>query len=479
MESFDFNIHNYSFKEMEDMIGLASNKKYNANDVALCKQRLDVKLASSGKGGKKMTDFLETVSSCLILRLKDNDNHEKHYDDHDKHHDKHYDKHDNDKHDPDKHDNDKHDKHDKHRDLPQEYYSPAHNFKKNKIIPGTNKNGHFVISDPYRSMDIKDYYVTSGLTVGQSGAPPGTINPVKYTTIATSVNVDSRFRPNYFSTKSSDLYVTLPEKVNNVINYRIGSFEIPFYAIYPVSELNGSNAIKILWNATGHDVPYDKSFILVLPDGNYYTTLDTINVLASVSIENTINTILNSNPDLNGLLYFYLDQISGKGVFAQPSNATPIYFKIVTNVRSNGVQIYDAPLISFLGWQLGFRNAEYISKNSGTHNFGSVVTEALVVVKAANYIFITIDDYNNSVNDYYSAVFAESYAIKNIIARINVGFSTTANDGSSTQLNRQRCFFGPVNIQKLRITLYDNFGRIVDLNNMDWNLELIFECVYD
>lgn len=462
MESFDFNIHNYSFKEMEDMIGLASNKKYNANDVALCKQRLDVKLASSGKGGKKMTDFLETVSSCLILRLKDNDNHEKHHDKHDKHHDK------------------QHDDHDKHHDLPQEYYSPAHNFKKNKIIPGTNKNGHFVISDPYRSMDVKDYYDTSGLTVGQSGAPPGTINPVKYTTIVTSVNVDSRFRPNYFSTKSSDLYVTLPEKVNNVINYRIGSFEIPFYAIYPVSELNGSNAIQILWNTSGHDHPYDQTFTLILPDGNYYTTLDTINVLASVSIENTINTIINSNPNLSGLLYFYLDQISGKGVFAQPSNAaTHIYFKIVTNVRSNGVQIYDAPLISFLGWQLGFRNAEYISKNSGIHNFGSVVTEALVVVKAANYIFITIDDYNNSVNDYYSAVFAESYAIKNIIARINVGFSTTVTDGSSTQLNRQRCFFGPVNIQKLRITLYDNFGRIVDLNNMDWNLELIFECVYD
>ena len=307
MDSFDFNIHNYSFKEMEDMIGLASNKKYNANDVALCKQRLDVKLAS--RGSKKMTDFLDAVSSCLISKLKDKDNHDKHDKDHDKDHDKHH-------------------------DLPQEYYSPAYDFKKNKMVPGTNKNGHFVISDPYRSMDIKTYYDTSGLTVGQSGAPPGTINPVKYTTIATSVNVDSRFRPNYFSTKSSDLYVTLPEKVNNVINYRVGSFEIPFYAIYPVSELNGSNAIQILWNTSGHDDPYDQTFTLILPDGNYYTTLDTINVLASVSIENTINTIINSNsPGLSGLLYFYLDQISGKGVFAQPSNAaTPIYFKIVTNV---------------------------------------------------------------------------------------------------------------------------------------------------
>ena len=208
---------------------------------------------------------------------------------------------------------------------------------------------------------------------------------------------------------------------------------------------------------------------------------------ASASIETTINTILDSNNagtdgGLAGKLYFYIDQVSGKGVFAQPSGTptpTPIYFKVISHVRSNGDLNYEAPLISFLGWQLGFRNAENISKNGGAGSKGSVVSEALVAIRATNYIFISIDDYNNSVNDYYSAVFSESFAIKNIITRVNVGFLQDVNDASSIQLNRQRCFFGPVNIQKLRITLYDNFGRVVDLNNMDWNIELIFECVYD
>ena len=79
---------------------------------------------------------------------------------------------------------------------------------------------------------------------------------------------------------------------------------------------------------------------------------------------------------------------------------------------------------------------------------------------------------------YYSAVFSDSFAIKNIISRINVGLMREIIEPSAIQLNRERKFFGPVNIQKLRITLYDNFGRIIDLNNMDWNLELIFECVY-
>ena len=449
MDGFDFNIQNYSLSEMEDLLGLASKNgkgEYTPGDVASCKQRLVVKLASSGKQDKKMTDFLNAVHKCLLSKLDNsgtsgsigssgNDN--------------------------------------------TRYYSPVTNFKQNTIIPGSKADGHFVIPDPYRMYDPDKYNDVGGLVVGQSGAPPGTINPVKYSTVAISVNIDSRFRPNYFSTKSTDLQITLPEKIHNIINYRVGSFEIPFYAIYSISELNGNNAIQIQWSATPND--YSTHFTIVIPDGNYYTTANTTNVTASASIESTINTILDSNTGgLSGLLYFYIDQVSGKGVFAQPSGAsTAIYFKVVSNVRSNGILNYEAPLISFLGWQLGFRNAENISKNSGTGSKGSVVSEALVAIRATNYIFISIDDYNNSVNDYYSAVFSESYAIKNIITRVNVGFLQDVNEASSIQLNRQRCFFGPVNIQKLRITLYDNFGRIVDLNNMDWNIELIFECVYD
>lgn len=432
---------------MEDLLGLAAKKGkgYTPDDVASCKQRLVVKLASSGKQDKKMVDFLNAVHKCLLSKLDSSSGGNS-----------------------------------GNSGNPQEsrFYSPVTSLKQNTIIPGTKADGHFVIPDPYRMYDPDKYNDVGGLVVGQSGAPPGTINPVKYSTVAISVNIDSRFRPNYFSTKSTDLQITLPEKIHNIINYRVGSFEIPFYAIYSISELNGNNAIQIQWSGTAGD--YSNIFTIVIPDGNYYTTSNTTNLMASASIETTINTILDSNTGfLAGKLYFYIDQVSGKGVFAQPSTATAIYFKVVSNVRSDADLNYEAPLISFLGWQLGFRNAVNISKNGGANNWGSVVSEALVAIRATNYIFIAIDDYNNSVNDYYSAVFSESFAIKNIITRVNVGFLQDVNEASSIQLNRQRCFFGPVNIQKLRITLYDNFGRIVDLNSMDWNIELIFECVYD
>jgi hypothetical protein len=440
MDGFDFNIQNYSLSEMEDLLGLASKGgAYTPDDIAACKRRLVMKLTSSGQQDKKMIDFLNAVHKHLLSKTETRDD----------------------------------------GGNQNYYYSPAKNFKQNTIIPGSKADGHYVIPDAYRMYDPEKYNDVGGLVVGQSGAPPGTINPVKYSTVAVSVNIDSRFRPNYFTTKSTDLQITLPEKIHNIINYRVGSFEIPFYAIYSISELNGNNAIQIQWSTTPG--VYSNHFTIVIPDGNYYTTANTSNIAASASIETTINTILNSNTGLlAGLLYFYIDQVSGKGVFAQPSTApTSIYFKVVSNVRSDGDANYEAPLISFLGWQLGFRNAENISKNSGAGGKGSVVSEALVAIRATNYIFISIDDYNNSVNDYYSAVFSESYAIKNIITRVNVGFLQDVNEASSIQLNRQRCFFGPVNIQKLRITLYDNFGRIVDLNNMDWNIELIFECIYD
>ena len=439
--NFDFNVQNYSNEELEDLLGL--KKYYNANDIISNKQKLCIQLASatgSIQMQSQMSDFLDAASKCLISTLGSG-----------------------------KSSSDKSDKH-------LEYFDSMQNFPKNTIIPGSTADGHFVIADSYRMTPS-----------GDSGAhsPTGVINPIKWSTMVSSINIDSRFRPNYFNSKSTDLHITLPERIDNVKSYRIGSVEIPFYAIYAVSELFGNNAIQIIWGST---VPgaYSDTLTIVIPDGNFFTTIDSTNELSSASIEQTINTILKSNTvstgaggtGLNGKLNYHIDQISGKSVFTQPAGATPIYFKVIVNVRSNGTPNYDSPILSFLGWNLGFRNAEYISNNNGTGNYGAVVSEALLAFNSTRYIFIAIDDYNNNVNDYYSAVFSDSFAIKNIITRVNVGVLREISEPSSTQLNRQRNFFGPVNIQKLHITLYDNFGRIVDLNNMDWNMELIFECVY-
>ena len=85
------------------------------------------------------------------------------------------------------------------------------------------------------------------------------------------------------------------------------------------------------------------------------------------------------------------------------------------------------------------------------------------------------------------SVFSSSVSVPNIIGKVNftqftegVGdFQAAQGESTSNAINREKRFFGPVNIQKLKITLYDDLGRILDLNNMDWSLELAFECVYN
>lgn len=49
--------------------------------------------------------------------------------------------------------------------------------------------------------------------------------------------------------------------------------------------------------------------------------------------------------------------------------------------------------------------------------------------------------------------------------------------GSSLQTN-MRVYFGPVNIERIRIRLLDDKGNIINLNGMDWSVTLISENLY-
>ena len=70
----------------------------------------------------------------------------------------------------------------------------------------TNVGDHFIIQNP---TDIDRYSQPSGSgIISENGAPPGIINPINYKTIKKSINIDSRFRPNYFDTSASDLFLT-------------------------------------------------------------------------------------------------------------------------------------------------------------------------------------------------------------------------------------------------------------------------------
>ena len=132
------------------------------------------------------------------------------------------------------------------------------------------------------------------------------------------------------------------------------------------------------------------------------------------------------------------------------------------------------PLPLKFGWYLGFRNGLYV----GNVNY---VSEGIVNLTGPRYLYLVIDEFNNSVNNSFYSVFNSSVLNKNILARISVQANTfnILEQNNLTIVTTPREYFGPVNINAMNIQLLDEYGRIVDLNNMDFSFCLTLSIVYD
>ena len=71
---------------------------------------------------------------------------------------------------------------------------------------------------------------------------------------------------------------------------------------------------------------------------------------------------------------------------------------------------------------------------------------------------------------------------KNILARIssqvNLSFSVLEQNNLRT-LFPAREYLGPVNLNNLHIQLLDEFGRVVNLNNMDFSFSIQITTIYN
>jgi hypothetical protein len=317
--------------------------------------------------------------------------------------------------------------------------------------------------------------------------------------------VDTRFRPSYASTKSTDIQLTLPYKFEKVVGFRVAAVEMPL-TYYAVSAELGNTTFRVDWRDTItpglNDEDRIHRDIITIPDGNYETSFESVSDTNLATIEVTVNTLLracSSGRDDGPLrLRYTVDRVSGRSIFAQDISAAgwaPIPFAITFNVDRSGNTVDNAALPTFLGWSMGFRAAAY---NSGRTASGaqavtgtsamSLISEGVCSIRGPRYAFIAIDDYNNNVNNYFISAYKDSVSSPNVVARLNLNsmqqngqvYRIGQDDGVSGQLDfRTRVYFGPVDIQKMRITVLDEFGRVLNLNHMDWSMAIVFECMYE
>ena len=289
---------------------------------------------------------------------------------------------------------------------------------------------------------------------------PGIINPIKKRTIRKNLNIDTRFRDNYYSTAASNFNIQLPLNIDNVLQMQLASIELPT-SYYVVSKQYNNNYFNIVVNG--------ENAIITIPDGNYTQT--------------TIMDIINTQLELSGAPFSYISFIvnltnttTGSAQTMVGPNGIGVVTQLELNFQydRNGIEDRGTPLPLKFGWNLGFRNGMY----SGVTNY---VSEGIVDLTGPRYVYLVVDDYNNNVNNNFYSAFNNSVLNKNILARITL----QANNFNILEQNNlnivttPREYFGPINLYAMNIQLLDEYGRIVDLNNMDFSFCLTLINVYD
>lgn len=397
-------------------------------------------------------------------------------------------------------------------------------------------------------------------------------------TVQKIVNVDTRFRNNYYTTRSTDFTITLPYKISDVISTRLAAYEIPctYHTISAALKNNKFWITGIVLEKQTEDVggpllkdghdDYKRlnvglkplSFEVTIPDGNYFAWYadrrpglilqNTINSAIQTTIKDKLTGIflkqietettdaIKNNSFLNDpyiwegeeddyttvnvarlrekiaslRLFYTTNRSSGKSAFVGNSTNTDGTFAawriteytiIFTEILDDfNVSEIGMELPNTLGWILGFRLPEYtatplsadrydlgINIAYGT-NEAVVLSEGVCDLRGPKYAYIGVEDFNNNSHEHYLGAFNAGNMKSDVLARISTstfenvldaGIQANVSDDMSTTINNTRYYHGPVDIQQLKISLYDEFGRIMDLNEMDWSLALSFEQMHD
>ena len=297
----------------------------------------------------------------------------------------------------------------------------------------------------------------------------GTINPLNKRTLRQNINIDTRFRENYYTTMATNFHLDLPMRLTQVVSLQLSALEMPT-TFYAVSGVFGNNFFVI--QIDGQD-----PLVVTVPDGNYnYLSLQTyINNFLSTQTLNVAYQTIQFLSDINTPSGTGAGG-TGKMVVAYDSTATPplLNFSISFQTDRYGNEDRQTPLPLKLGWLMGFREGYY-------ENNTAYVSEGVIDLTGPKYIYLVVDDFNNSVNDGFYGAFTSSVLNKNILARISLQGSvfSTFTQNNLLLVTTSRQYFGPVDIQKIQVQLLDEYGRILNLNNMDYSFCLTFQTIYN
>ena len=314
------------------------------------------------------------------------------------------------------------------------------------------------------------------------------------------LTVDSRFRNNYLTTTSTDYTINLPYIINNVIELKLSDTEFPT-TFYPFNDEHENNYFWIKYTYTSAysstDTEYNGYVYIYIPPSNYYyqTVIDNINTTmsdANLPISITFDLDFNNAggiPNGTGTAKIEVDNSEGSSIVISNLEINFKCSKIpdgFTNYNVSHILQDDDENIAFYntinpinykkrgGWMFGFRKDYYSGSTSYT-------SEGLLEILGPRYVYFVLNDFNNNVNVNFFTNNEESMLSSNVLARISLkGSSFSIQSQTDFSVYTQpRYYYGPVNIDKLHVSVIDEFGRNVNLNGSDFAFTIGLTVVYD
>lgn len=336
----------------------------------------------------------------------------------------------------------------------------------NKITNLNVENNNTIVKDDnsqqYYNVNKMDYLIKNTtnpvLNVALNELSPGDLNSIKRITQLLNLNINSCFRHNYYQSSPTDFLYNLPVEIKNVSSMRLVSIEIP-NSWYLFSSKKKNNIFYISVN--DKSTKNTKEYTIEIPDGNYNFE----------HLEHYLNTT-----------YFYESNIDYPLKYIKYSinpNSLKSTFEIIDEDTSHDFIVkfsvgLNQNVMNTAGWILGFRLAIYL-------NIQTLTSEALFDAGGDRYIYLSISDFQYNNNTSNIVCFDNNILNEDVIAKIpmeNGKLSLVINDNNNN-LAKIRRYNGPINLSKIQIKLLDQFGCVIDLNNMDFSMTIELQILYE
>ena len=296
--------------------------------------------------------------------------------------------------------------------------------------------------------------------------------------IARLVSIDSKYRDNLENepVETNNFQVSFANRFNKVESMEILEFTAPT-SIKVIGDSMKNNYFHVQIGGEDKDktkVTIDDFYriernILSSEDNKKFITqlnnkLSALDLSFSFNFNNT-----DSNDDIDTMMDRTL----------HVENNTGSEVKLYFNQTPSGAQDPNCILFKTLGHMLGFRHLE-VSIGSGN----TYVTPAALDLISFKYAYLIVDDFlsNGETNivaeNVYSVPCAQNMKFGgNILAKVN--YKNDANYNVSNRIiTTPRTYYGNVDVAKLRVTLVNEFGDLVDTHGAEWAFTLKFNCSY-